>query len=189
MTGHETREQETVREQRVNPASTGNANPSAGREPARLSLSVQLGAEIDTLPETRARLRRWVAAAIESDAQITLRFTGIQEGRELNHRYRQRDQATNVLTFCYEGPPAVQADIAICLPVVEREAREQGKTLREHLAHLVAHGVLHASDYEHDSLAGARRMQARETEIMRRLRLPDPWAPTAETAATPDLAT
>ena len=151
--------------------------------PRSLSLSVQLGEEIDVLPEPRARLRRWVAAALDSDARITLRFTGVHEGRELNHRYRQRDQATNVLTFCYDDPCAIVADIVICLPVVEREAQEQGKTLREHLAHLVVHGVLHAGGHEHDSPAGAARMQTRETKIMRRLRLPDPWIATDE--ATP----
>lgn len=166
---------------RVNTASAISADAATAR--ARLSLSVQLGEEIGVLPESRARLRRWVAAAIESDAGITLRFTGAEEGRELNHRYRQRDRATNVLTFCYDDPALIRADIAICLPVVEREAREQGKTLREHLAHLVVHGVLHAGGHEHDSPAGAARMQARETAIMRRLRLPDPWSATIEATA------
>jgi len=140
----------------------------------RLSLSVQRGDEVDELPATRAQLRRWVAASIESDARIVLRFVGEREGRTLNATYRARDYATNVLTFDY-GDDGVHADIVICLPVVRREAREQRKPLLAHLAHLVAHGVLHASGYEHESGRGAQRMQQRETELLARFRLPDPW--------------
>ncbi|MCD6673245.1 MAG: rRNA maturation RNase YbeY [Burkholderiaceae bacterium] len=147
-------------------------------EPAerpKLSLSIQLGDEVNALPASRAQLRRWVAAAIESDAQIVLRFVGEREGRALNSAYRGRDYATNVLTFAYDEPDAVHADIVVCLPVVAREAREQRKPESAHLAHLVAHGVLHASGYEHDSERGAQRMQRRESELLARFRLPDPW--------------
>ncbi len=147
-------------------------------EPAkhpRLSLVVQLGEGLDELPVSRARLRRWVAAALESDAQIVLRFVDAHEGCALNRTYRKRDYPTNVLTFPYEDADGVRADIALCLPVVQREAREQHKTLAAHLAHLVVHGVLHASGYEHDTDSGAARMQQRESALMRRLRLPDPW--------------
>src|SRR5690606_29043733 len=125
-------------------AAEGTAHP-------RLSLSVQLGDEIDEVPVSRARLRRWVAAAIERDAQIVLRFVGAREGHRLNSAYRDRNYPTNVLTFPYGDTDGVHADIAICLPVVQREAREQQKTLPAHLAHLVVHGVLHASGYEHDT--------------------------------------
>lgn len=141
----------------------------------RLSLTVQLGDGIDALPAPRAQLRRWVAAAVESDAQIVLRFVGESEGRALNSAYRGRDYATNVLTFAYDGPDGIRADIAICLPVVRREAREQRKPVGAHLAHLVAHGVLHAGGYEHDTESGAQRMQQRESRLLARFRLPDPW--------------
>jgi probable rRNA maturation factor len=140
----------------------------------QLSLSVQRGDEVDELPATRAQLRRWVAASIESDARIVLRFVGEREGRALNATYRARDYATNVLTFDYDDD-GVHADIVICLPVVRHEAREQRKPLLAHLAHLVAHGVLHASGYEHESGRGAQRMQQRESELLARFRLPDPW--------------
>ncbi len=141
----------------------------------QLSLSVQRGDEVDELPATRAQLRRWVAASIESDARIVLRFVGEREGRMLNSTYRGRDRATNVLTFDYGDDEGVRADIVICLPVVTREAREQRKAPLAHLAHLVAHGVLHASGYEHESDRGAQRMQRRESELLARFRLPDPW--------------
>jgi probable rRNA maturation factor len=150
----------------------------AAERPARprLSLSIQRGDEVDALPASRAQLRRWVAAAIESDAQIVLRFVGEHEGRALNSAYRARNYATNVLTFAYDDTAHTRADIAICLPVVRREAREQRKPLAAHLAHLVVHGVLHASGYEHESDGGAARMQLRETALLRRFGLPDPWA-------------
>lgn len=146
-------------------------------ERPKLSLSLQLGDEVDALPAPRAQLRRWVAAALESDAQIVLRFVGEREGRTLNSAYRGRDYATNVLTFAYDdGAECVRADIVVCLPVVLREAREQRKPVHAHLAHLVAHGVLHASGYEHETDRGAQRMQRRESELLARFRLPDPWA-------------
>ena len=144
--------------------------------PARLSLSVQLGDGIDALPAPRARLRRWVAAAIERDARIVLRFVDTREGRALNAAYRDRDRATNVLTFVYDEPDGVHADIAICLPVVRREALERGVTPVAHLAHLVVHGVLHAHGHEHDTDEGATRMQARESALLARFGLPDPWS-------------
>lgn len=143
--------------------------------PPRLSLSVQLGDEIDELPASRARLRRWVAAAIERDAHIVLRFVGTREGRALNAAYRDRGYATNVLTFAYDEPEGVRADIAICLPVVLREVRERRGTPEAHLAHLVVHGVLHAHGHEHDTDEGAARMQTRESALLARFGLPDPW--------------
>jgi len=155
----------------------------AGRR--RLSLTVQRGDGIAELPAPRAQLRRWVAASIESDAQIVLRFVGEREGKSLNATYRGRDYATNVLTFAYDGDDddesetlreALRADVVICLPVVRREAREQRKPPTAHLAHLVVHGVLHAGGHEHDTPGGAQRMQQRESELLARFRLPDPWA-------------
>lgn len=148
-----------------------------------LALSVQTGSGIATVPVSRPRLRCWVLAALRGDARITLRFVGTREGRALNREHRGRDYATNVLTFAYDdGPPGahapdgpVQADIVICLPVLEREAREQHKTLRDHLAHLVVHGVLHAQGMDHEDDDEAREMEARETAVLRRFRIADPY--------------
>lgn len=143
---------------------------------ARLSLAVQLGEGVRELPVARARLRRWVASALEADATLTLRFVAEREARELNRSYRRRDYAPNVLTFLYEPQPGIRADIAICMPVVRREAREQRKTVEDHLAHLVVHGVLHAGGYDHEAPDEASRMQARESELLARFRVADPWA-------------
>ncbi|MEW6131548.1 MAG: rRNA maturation RNase YbeY [Pseudomonadota bacterium] len=110
-------------------------------------------------------------------AQITLRIVDEDEGRMLNRDYRGKDYATNVLTFAYGEEDGVLAgDIVLCAPVVEKEARGQGKELRAHYAHLTVHGVLHMQGFDHESEAEAREMEAREVEILRRLRFNDPYA-------------
>ena len=137
---------------------------------ARLSLAVQ-GAGAPSA----STLRRWIAPALERDAQLTLRFVGRREARRLNRDFRGRDYATNVLTFDYQRAPRVVADIVLCLPVLRTEARQQRKTLRAHLAHLVQHGVLHAQGYDHGTRAQERRMQARERALLAGLGVGDPY--------------
>ncbi len=141
---------------------------------AGLRLSVQGRSRFSGLP-ARATLARWIGLALEGDAEITLRFVDISEGRRLNRDYRGRDHATNVLTFDYARAPTLHADIVLCVPVIGREAREQRKRLREHLAHLVVHGVLHARGYDHQRSAPARQMEALEAAILGRIGLPDPY--------------
>jgi probable rRNA maturation factor len=139
-----------------------------------LTLAIQGRSAFEGLP-ARTTLQRWVAAALGRGAEITLRFVGVAEGRRLNRAYRDKDYATNVLTFDYAHAPVVRADIVLCVPVVRREARERRKPFREHLAHLVVHGVLHAQGLEHDSATGARAMEAREVAILARLGFGDPY--------------
>ena len=141
----------------------------------QLSLQIQLEPDAGVLPAARRRIRRWVAAALESDAELVLRFVGEAEGRELNRRFRGRDKATNVLTFPYDDEPVIRADIVVCLPVVRAEAAAQGKAAGDHLAHLVVHGVLHAQGHDPEDEPGARRMEAREVMILRRFGIADPY--------------
>jgi probable rRNA maturation factor len=140
-----------------------------------LSLAVQYACAADALPG-RAQLRRWVRAAQEVALQATLRLVAEDEGRTLNRDYRGKDYATNVLSFVYEATSPVSGDLVICLPVVEREAAAQGKSLTAHLAHLIVHGMLHLQGYDHEVNAQeAARMEARECEILARLGFPDPY--------------
>ncbi len=139
-----------------------------------LDLTIQGLGRFATLP-ARTTLARWIAAALERDAELVLRFVGSSEGRRLNRTFRERDYATDVLTFDYEQSPRVQADIVICPPVVRRVARERGLPFRAHLAHLVVHATLHAQGYEHGRAAAARKMEAREVEILARLGVGDPY--------------
>ncbi len=143
---------------------------------SRLSLQIQIDAAAGELPADRRQLRRWAAAALERRGELVLRLVGRSEGRALNRRFRDADHATNVLTFDYETHPVVRADIVVCLPVVRDEARRQRKPVRDHLAHLIVHGVLHAQGLDHLDDASAARMEAREIVILRRFGIADPYA-------------
>ena len=133
---------------------------------------MQFDVAAEALPRRRT-LRRWAVAAAERPLAVTLRFVGAREGRALNARYRGRDYATNVLTFVYDEVVPRTGDIVVCVPVVTREARAQGKTLR---AHLIVHGMLHLQGYDHERGVDAARMEARETALLARLGYGDPYA-------------
>ena len=135
----------------------------------------QAGLFKDKLPH-RSTMARWIRAALELDGEFTVRFVDEEEGRELNHQFRRKDYVTNVLTFDYQREPVVMADIVICPAVLERQAAEQQKPLRDHLAHLLIHGVLHAQGYDHLDDEEAEVMEARETEIMESLGFPNPYS-------------
>jgi len=139
-----------------------------------LTVSIQGQGRFDGLP-ARSTLVRWIRAAFDREAELTVRFVGAAEGRRLNREFRGKDYATNVLTFDYQHAPLVRADIVLCVPVVRREAREQRKEFREHLAHLVIHGALHAQGYDHDRATQARAMEAREVRILAGLGIDDPY--------------
>jgi probable rRNA maturation factor len=141
----------------------------------RLRLQVQVDPQAGTLPVDRPQLRRWVAAALSADAELVLRFVGTAEGKALNRQFRGRNRPTNVLTFDYASEPTVVADIVICLPVVDAEAKAQGKSGRDHLGHLVVHGVLHAQGHDHQGDEDAGRMEAREVAILKRFGIDDPY--------------
>jgi len=135
----------------------------------RSRTTVQYGVPRRGVPSA-ATLRKWARSAAPS-GDLTLRIVGRREGRRLNRRFRRRDRATNVLSFSYGR----SGDVVLCHPVIAREARAQGKSLRAHYAHLVVHGVLHLRGYEHDDKSSARRMEAREIRILRRGGFADPY--------------
>ena len=182
---------------------------AAARPDRRLALSVQDASGDPALP-ARSTLRRWILRALERDATVTVRFVGRAEGRTLNRLFRDRDYATNVLTFVYDDNPvgagngarrsaragmrsgsdvatqrvasptvkrskAVSGDLVLCVPVLKREAKAQGKTLREHCAHLVIHGTLHLQGYDHGNDKDATVMEALETRLLAALGYRDPY--------------
>jgi len=140
----------------------------------RLSLTVQYASTVQNLP-TRAQWRRWFKAALQRDAQVTLRIVDEAEGRELNKDYRGKDYATNVLTFVYDDGDCLSGDVVICAPVVEREAAAQHKETQAHYAHLAIHATLHLQGHDHENDAEAAAMEALETGLMLKLRYPDPY--------------
>ena len=139
----------------------------------RLSLQFADASHRAQLP--RHRVARWVRSALARPGEITVRIVGAEEGRTLNRDYRQKDNATNVLTFDYQPAPVVMADLVLCAPVIEQEAREQRIELAAHYAHLLVHGTLHAQGYDHEDDSDARVMEARESELMRALGFADPY--------------
>jgi probable rRNA maturation factor len=115
-----------------------------------------------------ASLRRWAPEASE----VTVRIVGAAEGRRLNRTYRNKDYATNVLSFPYGKG---RGDVVLCHPVIAREARAQGKSVAAHYAHLLLHGILHLRGYRHERKAEARRMAREEIRLLQRLGFGDPY--------------
>jgi probable rRNA maturation factor len=145
-----------------------------------LTLSLQFGDLKDAARHRAALPRhtvtRCIRHALDADAEITVRIVDAEEGQALNRDYRQKDYATNVLTFDYATEPVVMADLVLCAPVVAQEAKEQKKTLAAHYAHLLVHGTLHAQGWDHEtSEADAEEMEAREIEILAGLGLKNPY--------------
>ena len=158
------------------------ARANAKRKPDRpaprpvVDLTVQYATRSRGAP-SRDEFSAWAGCALKHDAQITVRVVGLAEGRALNRTYRGRDYATNVLTFVLNDSPPYAGDLALCAPVVAREAREQHKDLNAHYAHLTVHGLLHLQGYDHSDDREARVMEKLETRILKRLGYPDPYAP------------
>ncbi len=145
------------------------------RTAARLKLTLQYRVGAASLPSP-SLLRRWLRGTATRDANVTLRFVGSREGTRLNARYRGKAYATNVLTFVYDDVSPLAGDLVLCTPVLRREAKAQGKTLADHCAHLVVHGMLHLLGYDHQSAAMARVMEARERSLLAGWGVPDPYA-------------
>ncbi len=163
---------------RRNPRVAGSESPV----PA-LVLHLNYGVPRRGLPAAQS-FRRWVSAALAvaghgGAVELSIRLVGAREGRALNRRYRGRDYATNVLSFPVELPDGfttpLLGDIALCAPVLAGEARAQGKTLRQHAAHLTIHGVLHLLGHDHQHARETAAMEALETDALALLRLPDPY--------------
>ena len=140
----------------------------------RLNLSVQYACHKDGLP-LRANFVAWARAALEGGGDVALRLVDETEGRSLNHDYRGKDYATNVLSFPYETEPRVWGDLVLCPAVVAREATEQNKPLPAHYAHLTVHGMLHLQGWDHESPDEAEAMEDKEREILATLGFPDPY--------------
>jgi len=137
-------------------------------------IAVQNASTARNVP-TAARMRQWARAALSVDAQVTIRIVGQTEGRLLNRSYRRKDYATNVLTFVFRDRAPLQGDLALCAPVITREARAQRKTVAAHYAHMIVHGLLHLQGYDHENDRDAAVMEKRERALLARFGYPDPY--------------
>lgn len=145
-----------------------------------VAVAVQYGTRRPWAPGVPS-LRRWAQAAAGARARgsLTIRVVDAAESRRLNRSYRGHDQPTNVLSFDADrhGTPVATllGDLAICAPLLAREAREQGKTLCAHWAHMAVHGTLHLLGHRHDTAREAAAMEARERAILATLGYDDPY--------------
>ena len=122
------------------------------------------------------RFRRWAAACLIENVDVTIRLVDHDEGLALNSGYRHGTKPTNVLTFAYPETSPLSGDIVLCMPVVRDEARARKKTVEAHLAHLTVHGMLHLQGFDHHSDQDAELMEGLETEILGKLGYADPYA-------------
>jgi probable rRNA maturation factor len=158
--------------------------------PVRLDVAVGYALPRAGLPAA-VSFRRWVAAALAGrirEADLAIRLVGTKEGRALNRHYRGKDYATNVLSFPADAAEGVKlpkgvrmpllGDLVICAPVVAKEAKEQGKALNDHYAHLTVHGALHLLGWDHEDERDAECMEALEREVLAGLGIEDPYQET-----------
>ena len=150
---------------------------------AKLELTVQRSEPWLGLP-TKRDIRRWILAALLEDANVTVRLIDEDEGRELNRYFRNRDKATNVLTFPYQETTPLSADIALCVPVIREEAKEQEKTFHNHFAHLCVHATLHFQDFGHEEDVEREVMETMEIDILEKMGMPNPYEQDFESHST-----
>lgn len=150
-------------------------------------VDVQLACDAPDVPDAE-RIREWVdlalaaADAASPDAEVSVRIVGIEEMKSLNDEYRDKDQATNVLSFPggeLAGLPPETAralgDIVLCAAVIRSEAAEQNKALADHWAHLLVHGTLHLLGHDHTSVDEAAAMESLEVRILTSIGVDDPY--------------
>ncbi|MCB1775076.1 MAG: rRNA maturation RNase YbeY [Gammaproteobacteria bacterium] len=152
-----------------------------------LEVDVQLAVDAPGLP-SEAAVRAWANAAwqgTDDRADVVVRITDQDESRRLNLEFRGMDKPTNVLSFPFDPVPEIDlhhvGDLVICAPVVVSEAREQGKPVAAHWAHMVVHGMLHLQGFDHVEPRAADEMEALETLILTQMGYPAPYPDDNET--------
>lgn len=142
---------------------------------ASFKLAVQYAVSDSKNCPTRSQFRRWVKAALSQSAEIVIRLVDEVEGQQLNHQFRGKDYATNVLTFADHDIQPLLGDIVLCAPVIQQEAQQQHKQLQAHYAHMTIHGILHLQGYDHLDDSEAAEMEQLEVQILSQFGLPNPY--------------
>ena len=145
-----------------------------------LTVDMQRAIDVPGVPED-VEFERWAQTAWleEHPSEVTIRIVASDESADLNSQYRGKSGPTNVLSFPFEAPAGITVplagDLIICAPVVEKEATEQQKTLTEHWAHMVVHGMLHLQGYDHIENNDAEVMEALEIRLLAQLGFSNPY--------------
>lgn len=164
-------------------------NDDPGSRSLEIAVSLHDTAWLDACADLESRARAAVAAvlshlAVDEPLEISLVFTDDAEQRALNRDWRGKDRPTNVLSFpnmddggpAPAGLPRLLGDVVLARETVAREAREQGKTLADHMVHLLVHGTLHLLGYDHEEAGDAAEMEALERAVLGGLGVADPYA-------------
>ncbi|MCK5898664.1 MAG: rRNA maturation RNase YbeY [Methylococcales bacterium] len=144
-------------------------------------IDLQIASSSNRLP-TIAQFQTWVDTVLntaESNIEVLIRLVDEKESAILNERYRQKQGATNILSFPFEAPDVVEStllgDLIICVPVIEAQAIAQHKSLLDHWAHIVIHGLLHLCGYDHIEASAAEEMEAKEIRFLKTLLIDNPY--------------
>jgi probable rRNA maturation factor len=145
-----------------------------------MRVNLQLVSKATDIPSAED-FEHWAKSSLQqTQGELTVRIVDRPESQILNRNYRGKDKPTNVLSFPFEAPEHVPSrylgDLVICAPIVTAEAREQGKSVISHWAHMVIHGMLHLQGYDHQTDVQAEEMEQLEQQIMGNLGYPDPYA-------------
>ena len=156
---------------------------------ARLTVDVQVACDDTDIPP-HTEIQNWVETAVQQSGctpgdslEIAVRIVDAEEIQTLNKLYREKNKATNVLSFpageiegLPEEAPRALGDVVVCAPIVAAEASEQGKRLADHWGHMLVHGTLHLLGFDHEEDAEAAEMEALESKILASQNVTDPYA-------------
>jgi len=123
---------------------------------------------------SKKQCEEWLSFVAKNQSKITLRIVNENESQKLNKQFRNKDAATNILSFLMLDNP-IEGDLVLCHPIIKREAKAQNKKILDHYAHLIIHGYLHLLGYDHQNNADAAKMEKKEIEILNKFNINDPY--------------